>query len=108
MPGGKNNIAEMIRMNEFSADVLQDIHREAGSVEYINIADPGIANNEKAPPVTAEARGCKESTEASANTTKEPDPDTDVSPAVNMLIPFELKWGILSVGCAVAKCKDPV
>jgi hypothetical protein len=85
MPGGVDSVTDTIELKNLKADVTQNVRTEPSSVRNEMLADPSRAvNNEKAPPVVAEAGGRERDVDASVDTTKESDADADVSPAVTV------------------------
>jgi hypothetical protein len=94
IPGGVNSVIDMVKVDNLVADVTQNVQTEPCSVENEKPADPSHAvNNEKAPPVAAEAERREKGANASADTAKESDPDADVSPdmAIHYVIRAEVE-----------------
>jgi hypothetical protein len=85
MPGGVNSVTDIIGVDNLEVDVTRNVRTEPGSVQNEKPADAGrTANNEKALPVTAEAGGRERGADATADTTKQSDPDADVSLALTV------------------------
>jgi hypothetical protein len=85
MPGGVSSVADMLGVDNLVADVTQNVQTKPGSVENAKPPDSSCTvNNEKAPPVAAEAGDRDKGTDATAVTTKDSDPDTDVSLALTV------------------------
>jgi hypothetical protein len=103
MPGGVDSVTDIIGGGNVEADVTRNVRTEPGSVEN-KLKMPADSsrpvNNEKDPPVTAEAGagGGGKGADASADTAKELDQDADVSPAVTIYrairaeVKYPLSW----------------